>query len=171
MHTNAVVRALGRYTERSFDEVRTSADLQAVMVRFTDDQDGNTDLAVYLWGYKLRTRAGMLRRLVEFFDSVGVRDQAGLKQWAERAEFRRDFEGRVKGLGPAVFEWLVMRQGVDTVKPDVQAHRYAEAAVGRRLTDPDTVAVVVGAAHRLGMKAYELDWAIWERGRGGPAGA
>lgn len=170
MHTSAVVKALGYFKERRFDEVRTMADLQAVMGRFPDDQEGNTDLAVYLWGYKLWTRAGMLRRLVEFFDSVGVRDQAGLKRWGEGAEFRRDFEGRVKGLGPAVFQWLVMRQGVDTVKPDVHVHRFAEAAVGRRLSDVDTVAVMVAAAHRLGMKAYELDWAIWEHGRGGPAG-
>lgn len=170
MHTNAVVKALGHFKESRFDEVRTLADLQAVMDRFPDDQEGNTDLALYLWGYKLWTRAGMLRRLVEFFDSVGVRDEGGLKRWAERAEFRSDFEGRVKGLGPAVFQWLVMRQGVDTVKPDVHVHRFAEAAVGRRLSDADTVDVVVGAAHRLGMKAYQLDWAIWEDGRGGPAG-
>lgn len=171
MHTNAVIKALGHFKQRRFDEVRTMAHLQAVMARFPDDQEGNTDLAVYLWGYKLWTRAGMLRRLGEFFDSVGVRDQDGLKRWAERAEFRRDFEGRVKGLGPAVFQWLVMRQGVDTVKPDVHVHRFAEAAVGRRLSDADTVEVVVRAAHLLGMKAYELDWAIWEDGRGGPAGA
>lgn len=73
-------------------------------------------------------------------------------------------------VSPAVFQWLVMRQGVDTVKPDVHVHRFAEVAVGRRLSDADTVAVVVGAAHRLGMKAYQLDWAIWEHSRGGPAG-
>lgn len=103
MHTNAVVKALGHFKEHRFDEVRTMAEVQTVMGRFPDDQDGNTGLAVYLWGYRLWTRAAMLRRLVEFFDSIGVRDQAGLKRWGERAEFRRDFEGRVKGLGPAVF--------------------------------------------------------------------
>jgi hypothetical protein len=30
-----------------------------------------------------------------------------------------------------------MRQGVDTVKPDAHVRRYAEAAVGRPLSDAD----------------------------------
>jgi hypothetical protein len=34
------------------------------------------------------------------------------------------------------------------------------------LNDEDLVAVVVAAASRLGVKAYELDWAIWEYQRG-----
>src|SRR5437868_10434 len=79
------------------------------------------------------------RGLVAFFDSIGVRDAEALKRWATSAQFKRDFEGRVRGLGPAVFQWLVMRQGVDTVKPDVHVHRFAEAAVGRPLNDADTV--------------------------------
>lgn len=170
MHTTAVVRALEHYQRERRDEIRTIDDLRMVFRRFSDDQDGNTDLAVYLWGYRMWTRAAMLRRLVEFFASIGVVDAASLKVWAAGAEFRRDFEGKVKGLGPAVFQWLVMRQGVDTVKPDVHVHRFAERAVGRRLSDHDTVEVVVAAAHRLGMKAFELDWAIWEHSRGGPAG-
>jgi len=108
----------------------------------------------------------MLRDLVACLDSLGVRDQPALARWAAQAEFKRSFEGRVKGLGPAVFQWLVMRQAVDTVKPDVHVRRFAEAAVGRSLSDRDVIDVVTAAAHRLGMKAYELDWAIWENREG-----
>ncbi len=170
MHTNAVVKALGRFKDHRFDEIRTMADLQAVVGRFPDDQDGNTDLAVTCG----LTGCGPGPACCAGWSSSSTRSGCGTRPgssgWAERAEFRRDFEGRVRGLGPAVFQWLVMRQGVDTVKPDVHVHRFAEAAVGRRLNDADTVEVVMRAAHRLGMKAYELDWAIWEHGRGGPAG-
>jgi hypothetical protein len=60
-----------------------------------------------------------------------------------------------------------MRQGVDTVKPDVHVRRFAEAVVGRSLSDDDVVEVVTRAAHELGLKAYELDWRIWEASRGG----
>jgi hypothetical protein len=108
----------------------------------------------------------MLRRLIEFFNSIGVRGQRSLTRWAERAEYKADFEGKVRGLGRAVFNSLVMRLGVDTVKPDVHVHRFAEATLGRRLSDEDTVDVVAGAARRLGMKASDLDWAIWEYSRG-----
>jgi len=60
-----------------------------------------------------------------------------------------------------------MRQGVDTVKPDVYVRRFAEAAVGRSLSDEEVIAAVSDAAHELDLKAYELDWRIWESSRGG----
>ena len=55
-----------------------------------------------------------------------------------------------------------MRQGVDTVKPDVHVRRFAESAVGRPLNDAEVIEVVSRAAKRLGIRAYELDWRIWE---------
>ena len=107
----------------------------------------------------------MLRGLVGYFASIGVTDQSALKRWAATATFERDFKGRVHGLGPAVFQWLVMRQGVDTVKPDVHVHRFAARVVGRPLSDADVVTVIEAAAWRLGRPAHRLDWAIWEAGR------
>ena len=136
------------------------------MARFPDDRDGNTALAVDLWGYRLWTRAGQLRGLCAYFRSIGVVDQPTLEAWAHRSEFGRDFEGRVKGLGRAVYESLVMRQGVDTVKPDVHVRRFAEAAVGRRLSDADVVEVVTRAARSLGVNAVDLDLRIWEAATG-----
>jgi hypothetical protein len=168
-HTTAVNRAMTYYQAHRFDQLRTMADLQALLAQFPDDQTGNTALAEDLWGYKMHTRAGLLRTLVDFFGGQGIDDQRRLRNWAMTAEFKRDFEGRVKGLGSAVFHGLMLRLGVDTVKPDVHVHRLVERAVGRRLSDADVVDVVVRAARRLGMKAHELDWAIWENARGGPA--
>lgn len=57
MNTTAVVRALQHYRDNRWDEVRTGDDLALVMSRFSDDKDGNTGLAQYLWGYNLWTRA------------------------------------------------------------------------------------------------------------------
>lgn len=167
MHTTAVIRALQRFRDNRWDEIRTLGDLESVMARFSDDQVGNTELAQYLWGYNLWTRAHQLRDLSSFFDRIGVCDQAHLRAWAEEGEFRSDFEGQVKGLGIAVYQWLVMRQGVDTVKPDVHVHRFVEAALHRPLSDQEVVDIVTEAAHELGLKAYELDWRIWENSRGG----
>jgi hypothetical protein len=105
--------------------------------------------------------------LARHFRSIGVVDQVQLRQWALRSTFKNNFEGRVKGLGPAVHQWLVMRQGVDTVKPDVHVRRYAEAAVGCKLTDQDVIELTTKAAHSIGIKAFELDWRIWEASRDG----
>ena len=110
------------------------------------------------------TRAKMLRDLVAYFIPLGVTNQEQLRDWAKTATFAR-FQGRVRGLGPAVFQWLVMRQGVDTIKPDVHVHRFVESVLGRRVSDTDAVAVLTEAARRLERPATRLDWAIWEAGR------
>ncbi len=167
LQTEVVVRALQRFRENRWNDARTLDDLERVMARFPEDQPGNTALAQYLWGYNFWTRAQQLRDLVRYFRSIGVVDQEQLKQWALRSTFKTDFEGRVKGLGPAVYQWLVMRQGVDTVKPDVHVRRFAEAAVGRKLNDQDVIELTTRAAAHIGIKAFELDWRIWEAARGG----
>jgi hypothetical protein len=167
LQTEVVVKALERFRENRWNEVRTLDDLDRLLARFPEDQAGNTALAQYLWGYNFWTRAQQLRDLVRYFRSVGVVDQERLKQWAWTSTFKKDFEGRIKGLGPAVYQWLVMRQGVDTVKPDVHLRRFAEAAIGRKLTDQDVIELTSRAAARIGVKAFELDWRIWEASRGG----
>jgi len=167
LRTSVVAAALGHFRARRWDEIRTLDDLDAALARFPPDQDGNTALAVYLWGYRLWTRAQQLRDLAVYFRSIGVVDGERLRAWAHASEFRRDFAGRVKGLGPAVYQALLMRQGVDTIKPDVHVRRFAEAAVGRRLGDEDLIDLVTRAAARLGLRARELDWRIWEAAQGG----
>lgn len=165
MHTTSVERAFKHYGDHLFDQVRTMGDLQALMDDYPEDKEGNTALAQKLWGYSMWTRAAMLRGLVDYFDRIGIRDQEALRDWAAQADFKRDFEGRVRGLGPAVFQWLIMRQGVETVKPDVHLRRFAERAVERTLSDQEVIDLVTQAAGALGMKAHELDWGIWEHER------
>jgi hypothetical protein len=167
MHTTAVVRAMEHFSTTCRSEIRTLDELDDVFAQFQDDKDGNIALAEHLWGYKLWTRAHMLRDLCAYFRSIGVCDEGTLKRWAQTSTFRDDFAGRVKGLGIAVYSWLVMRQGVETVKPDVHVRRFAEAVVGERLSDERVVALVTQAAQQLGLKAYELDWRIWEASRAG----
>jgi len=164
-HTTTVEHALDHFRRERWDEIRTFDDLERCTKQYPDDKDGNTALAQYLWGYNMWTRAEQLRGLIAYFWRHNVTTQDALRDWARRSTFKGDFESKVKGLGPAVYNWLVMRQGVETVKPDVHVRRFAEAAVGRQLSDDNVVRVVVQAAQRLGVPAYELDWAIWEEGR------
>ncbi len=167
LQTEVVVKALERFRENRWNEVRSLDELEQLLALFPEDQAGNVALAQHLWGYNLWTRAQQLRDLTRYFRCIGVVDQEQLRQWAHRSSFKTDFEGRVKGLGPAVYQWLVMRQGVDTVKPDVHVRRFAEAAVGRALNDQDVIELTTKAAQSIGIKAFELDWRIWEASRGG----
>jgi hypothetical protein len=167
LQTTVVAKALEHYKAHRWDEIRTLDELEAVLARYGADKQGNTDLALYLWGYKLWTRADQLRGLARYFRAIGVTDQDALRRWAGTSTFEADFQGKVKGLGLAVYQALVMRQGVDTVKPDVHVRRFTEAAVGRRLNDREVVGLVTEAATRLGLRPVELDWRIWEASRGG----
>jgi hypothetical protein len=167
MNTKAVVRALQHYRDHRWDEIRTLDDLEDLLAQYPEDKDGNLALAQHLWRYNLWTRAQQLRNLAVFFRSIGVVDQDSLRAWAQRAEFKRDFQGRVKGLGLAVFQWLVMRQGVETVKPDVHVHCFVKAAIGRAVSDEEAIVLVEQAAAELRLKAYELDWQIWEASQEG----
>ncbi len=162
MHTTAVKRAMEHYKKNLWNQIRTIEDLKRELAKFSDNKEGNTALALHLWGYKLWTRAGQLRGLVRYFDSSEVRDQEALKAWAQGSEFKRDFAGQVKGLGPAVYNWLVMRQGVETIKPDVHILGFFRSIVPRPPADDAVIEALKAVAKQLGLKAYELDWRIWE---------
>lgn len=167
LQTPVVVKAIEHYKQHRWSEIRSLDDLENVLARFPSDREGNVRLAEHLWGYRLWTRAGQLRGLAGYFRSIGVTDQEQLRRWAQGSSFEADFQGKVKGLGPAVYQWLVMRQGVDTVKPDVHVRRFAEAALGRGLSDAEVIDIMTKAAKRLGIKAIELDWRVWEASRAG----
>lgn len=168
MHTRAVERAAQHYLKHRRDAVRTHEDLQELLASYPDTKDGNIQVAQYLWGYNLWTRVELLRRLVAYFEENGVTTQDGLAEWAAQTDFK-SFEGKVKGAGLAIFSWLVMRQGVETVKPDLWVHRFIRVSIGRTVSDRAAVSVLQKAASELGLRAYELDWRIWEHQRSLPS--
>jgi hypothetical protein len=149
-------------------KLRVSPHSKNLLVAHPDTEEGNLQIAQYLWGYKLWTRVELLRRLVAYFEARGVTTQEQLKQWASQADFKRDFKGKVKGAGLAIFQWLVMRQGVETVKPDTWIHRFIQKALGYSVSDEMAVQVLEKVAQEMGVKAYEHDWRIWEHQRGSP---
>jgi hypothetical protein len=86
--------------------------------RFPDEKNANRDAAQYLWGYNYWNRIVRLRGLTGWAREQGLTDQVALRRWAQTSQYRSDFEGQIKGLGISAYCWLVMRLGVDTVKPD-----------------------------------------------------
>src|SRR5215510_9505155 len=101
LKTAIVVKALDHYKEHRWDEIRDLDGLDAVFRRFPDDKEGNVELALHLWGYRLWTRAAQLRGLAHHFRAVGVIDRDTLQDWARASTFEEDFKGKVKGLGLA----------------------------------------------------------------------
>jgi hypothetical protein len=171
MNTVTVERSIQHYRDHRWGELRTLDQLAGLLRRFPDDKEGNRQLARYLWGNNLWTRAGRLRPLAAFLAGEQLQTQADLRAWARRSDYQRDFAGRVPGLGPAAYQSLLMRLGVDTVKPDVHVRRFVEEVVGHAVTDAELVRAVTEAARLLGRSSRELDGAIWERGALGGSAA
>ena len=159
--TTTVQRAGTYFADNRWDEIRTLDNLERVLARFPADREGNDELAQYLWGYHHWRRAQELRGLVAYFRERNVTDLAALKAWAV-ASTAEDFVGHVKGLGTAVYHGLVMRLGVETVKPDVHILRFVSDAIGRPVNEVESVEALEQAARRLDLSPRRLDWSIWE---------
>jgi hypothetical protein len=159
--TTTVQRAGTYFADNRWDEIRTLDDLEHVLARFPADRGGNDELAQYLWGYHHWRRAQELRGLVAYFRERSVTDLAALKTWAV-ASTTEDFVGHIKGLGTAVYHGLVMRLGVETVKPDVHILRFVSDAIGRPVNELEAVEALEEVAKRLDLSPRVLDWSIWE---------
>jgi hypothetical protein len=93
---------------------------------------------------------------------LGVRDYRSLRRWARDSNYETHFKGRVNGLGFAVYKWLVIRLGVETVKPDSRLKRFLRRATRREFSNSEVVAILERIARDMGWGAHILDWAIWE---------
>jgi hypothetical protein len=126
------------------------------------------EAAKELWGNNHWRRVRELRDLVKFFESLPepVTDHASMRKWAEKSEFERDFKRKVKGLAMAIYKWLTMRVGVNTIKPDVHVHDFLQEAAKRRFSNKEAIAVLEKVAREINRQAFELDWSIFERETG-----
>jgi len=166
MHNVAVEKAITYYRDNRKKGIRVLDDLKNLLSKHLDDKEGNTAIAQHLWGNRHWTRVSLLRKLVTYFDSIGITTQENLARWANTSDFQRDFKGKIPGMDYAIYKWLVMRQGVETVKPDVHLRRFIESIIHHSFTEKELVAVLEKVAKELGLKVYELDWKIWEYQRG-----
>ena len=166
MHNVAVFNAIKYYRDNRFNEIRTINDLKRLLSKYADDKEGNTAVAQYLWNNKHWTRVSLLRKLIAYFESINVTSQKALRCWAKKSSFKRDFEHKIPGMGYAIYQWLIMRQGVKTIKPDTHLIRFVESIIHHRFTENELVDVLENIAKQLALKAYELDWRIWEFQRG-----
>jgi hypothetical protein len=162
MHRTSLARAEGHYKENHWYKIRTHDDLANFLATYHDTKEGNVAAAQYLWGNRHWTRMQQLRGLFAYFDSIGVADQESLRQWAKASDFERDFKGRIKGLSFGIYKWLVMRQGVATIKPDIHVKNFLRGIVKRNIPNQEAVSTLERAANELGIPANELDWSIWD---------
>jgi hypothetical protein len=146
--------------------------LLQIVASYPDTKQGNLQLANFLWDNNHWTRAKFLRIVLQRFNELGVRGQKSLARWARSADFKQDVQGRFKtqehSIGYALFLWLQLRTGVETVKPDVNVLKFVSEAIGRKVAGPEAVEALMAVAGKLGRSPSRLDAAIWEYQRTKP---
>jgi hypothetical protein len=163
MQEPVVVKAL-QYFEHNVQhehDIHTHEQLQDALNVYPDSEDGNKAAAQFFWGNNHWTRIELLRRFLPFLSSVGATDQPSLHAWAKQADFERDFKGKVKGMGIAVFHWLLLRCGVSTIKPDVWVINFGQRVLGKRTPEDRLVTAFNAIAPLIGESLETLDVTIW----------
>lgn len=152
---------------------RSHRKLKELVDSYPNTKTGNMGLASHLWDNQMWTRSKFLRVLLREFEQRGIRGQKSLTRWLADADFREDVEGQFKsryrsegkigyhGMGIALFHWLCLRCGIDTIKPDVHVLTFVEKAIGRRASPKECVEALKKVATEQHRKCYRLDAAIW----------
>lgn len=144
---------------------RTHKKLSEIIDDFPNTKNGNLKLANSLWGNNHWSRAKFLRKLISEFEARGIKGQQSLQKWITNADFETDIKGQFKtqehSIGIALFQWLRLRLGVDTVKPDVHIINFVAEAVGRTVTQEEALESLLEVARQTERKAALLDAAIW----------
>ena len=143
--------------------------LRSVVDCFPNTNRGNKHLASCLWDNNMWTRAKFLRVFLDEFEARGIRGQVSLRRWLENADFERDVKGQFKSthhsMGIAIFHWLCLRCGIDTIKPDTWVLQFVATAIGRRASPKESLEALVRIAQGQGREARLLDSAIWNAQR------
>ena len=163
MHVNTMHSAIEYYEKHH--GYRTHKKLKQFIDGFPNKKKGNLRLANSLWGNNHWSRAKFLRMLLSEFEIRGVKGQASLTKWVTQADFNTDIKGQFKtkehSIGIALFHWLQLRLGVDTVKPDVHILNFVSATIGRNITQREAVGGLLEVSKQTKRKASLLDAAIW----------
>ena len=169
MLAEVVGKAINHFRDRVQQayEIETHFDLMTTLERFPDTREGNTEASLYLWNNRHWQRIHLLRGLLTYFASIGVIDQTELRRWTSTAVFEKDFRGKVKGLGPAVFQWLLIRSGVKTLKPDVWVINYARMITGKKIPDTILIEVFDEISRLVGQSMTTIDMTVWAAMRSG----
>jgi len=163
MHVGPVASAMNHYEHTH--GYRTHKKLKSLVDSFKNTKKGNLALANSLWNNNHWSRAKFLRMLIIEFENRGIKGQKSLKKWISEADFDTDIKGQFKtkehSIGIALFQWLRLRLGVDTVKPDVHIVNFVSNATGRKVTQQEALDSLLEVARQTKRQASLLDAAIW----------
>ncbi len=163
MRGSMVERALDHFYSEAAPElgIKSLADLD----RYLASEPSDEAAAVALWGARYWTRLAILRNLMALFlnyqreHGIGSEIEA-MQTWADGSQFKRDFQGKVKGLGYNMFTHMQQRLGLNTAAPTGWTCHFIEETLGKTPKDNCLVDIINATADSLGTSGANLDWRI-----------
>jgi hypothetical protein len=103
------------------------------------------------------------------FGGTNATDQQRMAAWATQAvpfrfHHRLDAVGAVSGIGPALFNYLLMRSGEDALKPDGRVKKQLKASgltTSDRIDDLDALFLAEAMAEELNKSRLWFDKLLW----------
>lgn len=151
--------------KRNHPQVRSIVQLAELM----DSYPTLLDFSIEELNYRDEDRARILREVVQFVctivqESPTRPEEEVLKDWALQAKPPECETLGIRGFKLAGFQYLRIRFGADTTKPDVHIRRFIADALNRKVSavsDYEALALLEAASKRLGYSVREVDSAIW----------
>ena len=88
-------------------------------------------------------------------------EMARLTAWARSVTPEDAWSTGVRGFALAGFQYLRMLFGVQTAKPDIHIRRFVSEAVGREVSDSESLTLLETAATQQNLPLADLDYSIW----------
>lgn len=125
------------------------------------------EFSIYELDYRDEKRANTLVGVIQYLISIqekyeGATELARLENWARSVKPSDYLSVGVPGFGISGFQYLRMRFGADTVKPDVHIINFVSEVVGRRIDGVLAITVLEEAARKANLPVRQLDGTIWE---------
>ena len=103
------------------------------------------------------------------FGGIAATDQQRMTDWATQAvpfrdHHRLDPVGGVNGIGPALFNYLLMRSGADAIKPDGRVKKHLKASgltTTKPIDDLDALFLAEAMAEELSKSRLWFDKLLW----------
>ena len=148
--------------QRNHPQVRSIVQLAELM----DSYPTPLDFSIEELNYRDENRARILREVVQFVCTIVQKsptlpEEEVLKDWALQAELHECETLGIRGFKIAGFQYLRIRFGADTTKPDRHIIRFISDALNRRVSPYEALALLEAASKRLGHSVREVDSAIW----------
>jgi len=142
--------------DHSLNQLRTKSPTDILQLRTSQDEGG--------------VMQGVATGLLEFGEKYGLEsDDLICEQWAKWVEpvvFAPKLDpyvGSIKGIGPALFAYLRIFCGADTLKPDVQTEKMFKK-LGFNVPEKNNNALLLtakAAAEELGTSMVVIDQLLW----------